>query len=119
MRHRQKGITFIGLLLLLALVAIPVYAGIRLLPVYLNYFKLVRTMESTAQEFKGGGDEGGIRRSLERHWSIEDITGLDYKDVEIRKDDGVVTMHAVYKDEVPYLANVALVVNFEKTVKVQ
>ena len=119
MRHRQRGITFIGLLIIMALVAIPVYAGIRLLPVYLNYFKLVRTMESTAVEFKGAGDEGGIRRSLERHWSIEDITAIDFKDIEIRKDDGVVTMHAAYKDEVPYIANVGLAVSFDKTVKVQ
>lgn len=119
MRYRQRGITFIGLLIIMALVAVPVYAGIRLLPVYLNYFKLVRTMESTAAEFKGGGDEGGIRRSLERHWSIEDITAIDFKDVEVKKDDGVVTMHAAYDDKVPYIANLFLVASFDKTVKVQ
>ncbi len=52
------------------------YAGIRLVPVYLNYMKVARTLDATATEFKGDNpDPAAIRRSLDRHWEIEDITG--------------------------------------------
>jgi len=120
MRRRQQGMTFIGLMCILVLVGIVGYAGVRLLPVYLNYMKLARTMESAATEFKGEAPNlDGVRKSLDRHWAIEDITGIDQKDIEITKDDGGLTLHAVYDDSVPYVANVSLSVHFDKTVKVQ
>jgi type II secretory pathway pseudopilin PulG len=120
MRQPQVGMTFIGLLCVVALVGVIGYAVVRLVPVYLNYMKLARTMESAATEFKGeNAGLDGVRKSLDRHWAIEDITGLDQKDIEITKDDGGLQLHAVYDDSVPYIANISLSVHFDKTVKVQ
>ena len=120
MRQRQQGMTFIGLLCILVLVGIIGYAGIRLVPVYLNYMKLARTMESAATEFKGENAAlDGVRKSLDRHWAIEDITAVDQKDIEITKDNGGLQLHVAYDDAVPYIANISLSVHFDKTVKVQ
>jgi Domain of unknown function (DUF4845) len=120
MRHSQQGMTFIGLACILALVGVIGYAGLRLVPVYLNYMKIARTMEMTATEVKDSNpDPGNIRRILERHWSIEDPTAVDVKDIEITKDDSGVSMHVAYDDPVPYIANVSLSAHFDKTVKVQ
>ena len=119
MRHRQRGITFIGLLLVIALVGLPVLAIIKLVPVYLNYMAVSRNMEALRSEFKGTPDPGGIRRSLDRHWNIDDVTTLQTKDIEITKDDGVVVVHAAYDDKVSYLGNVSLVVSFDKTVRIE
>ena len=120
MRQPQLGMTFIGLLCILALVGAIGYAGVRLVPVYLNYMKLARTMESAASEFKGEtGSLDGVRKSLDRHWAIEDITAVDQKDIEITKDDNGLQLHVAYDDAVPYIANVSLSVHFDKTVKVQ
>jgi hypothetical protein len=120
MRRRQQGMTFIGLMCILVLVGTIGYAGVRLVPVYLNYMKLARTLDSAASEFKGeAANLDNVRKSIDRHWAIEDITGIDQKDIEITKDDGGLTLHAVYDDTVPYIANVSLSVHFDKTVKVQ
>jgi hypothetical protein len=120
MRQPQRGMTFVGILCILGLVGVIAYAGIRLVPVYLNYMKIARTLDVTASEFKGENpDVGGMRRSLEHHWIIEDPSAVDVKDIEITKDDSGVSMHVVYDDAVPYLANVSLSVHFDKTVKVQ
>jgi hypothetical protein len=120
MHRRQRGMTFIGLMCILVLVGTIGYAGVRLVPVYLNYMKLARTMESAASEFKGEAPNlDGVRKSLDRHWAIEDITAIDQKDIEITREDGGLTLHAVYDDTVPYLGNVSLSVHFDKTVKVQ
>ena len=121
MQRRQRGMTFIGLLCILAMAGVIVYAGVRLVPVYLNYMNIVKTMETTATEAKGDNpDPGAIRSSLERHWEITTISAVDYKDVEITKDeDGGVSLHVVYDDSEPYLGNVSLAVHFDKTVKVR
>ena len=119
MRRRQQGMTFIGLLTILVLVGFIVYAGIRLTPVYLNYMKISRAMSATAQEVKGEADPGALRRTLGRHWEIDDPDVVDYKDIEITKDETGAVMHVAYDHTVPYIANVSLSVHFDKTVKVQ
>jgi hypothetical protein len=120
MRNHQHGMTFIGLLCILALAGVVVYAGIRLAPLYLNYMKIARTMESVAAEVKGDNpDPAAMRVSIDRHFNIEDPTGVTTKDIEITKDEGGVQMHVAYDDSVPYLANISLSAHFEKTVKVR
>jgi hypothetical protein len=120
MRKHQYGMTFIGLLCVLALVGVIVYAGIRLAPLYLNYMKIARTMESVASEVKGDNpDPGAIRTLIDRHFNIEDPTSITVKDIEITKADDGVQMHVAYDDSVPYVGNVSLMVHFEKTVKVR
>jgi hypothetical protein len=120
MRKHQHGMTFIGLLCILALVGVIGYAGIRLAPIYLNYMKIARTLESVASEVKGDNpDPAAIRGLIDRHFSIEDPTNVTAKDIEITKDDSGVEMHVSYDDTVPYVANVSLSVHFDKTVKVR
>jgi hypothetical protein len=120
-QRRQQGMTFIALLCILAMAGVIVYAGIRLVPVYLNYMNIVKTMETTASEVKGDNpDPGAIRNSLERHWEITTISAVDPKDVEITKDEGGgVSLHVAYDDSEPYFGNVSLAVHFDKTVKVR
>ena len=119
-RRNQQGMTFIGLLCVLALVGIIGYAGVRLVPVYLNYLKIARAMDSAATEVKGDNpNPDALRNILERHWEIEDPTVVDYKDIEITRDDSGVTLHVAYDDTVPYIGNVSLAVHFDKSVKVR
>ena len=120
MGNRQQGMTFIGLLCVLALAGVVIYAGIRLAPLYLNYMKVAKAMDAVAAEVKGDShDPAALRGLIDRHFTIDDPTGVDAKDVEITKDDGGVQMHIAYDDSAPYVANVSLTVHFEKTVKVR
>ena len=120
MRNHQQGMTFIGLIFILAMAGVIIYAGIRLAPLYLNYMKVVRAMDGVATEIKGDNpDPAAIRGLLDRHFTIDDPTGIDVKDIEITKDDGGVQMHVAYDDAAPYVGNVSLSVHFEKTVKVR
>ncbi len=121
MRQRQQGMTFVGLLCVLAMAGVIGYAGVRLTPVYLNYLKVARSMEAAAGDFKSENpDLQGMRRSLEKHWQIEDVDAVEAKDVEFNKDEaGLVSMHVAYDHAVPYISNVSLSVHFDKTVKVK
>ena len=119
-RRSQQGMTFLGLLCILVLVGIILYAGIRLVPVYLNYMNIVRTLNAVAADFKGDNPSPeAIRTSLSRHWEVQAISAVDDKDIEITKDDSGVSMHVAYDDSEPYIGNVSLAVHFDKTVKVQ
>jgi Domain of unknown function (DUF4845) len=120
MGKHQQGVTFIGLLCILALAGAVVYAGIRLAPLYLNYMKIARTMEAVATEVKGDNpDPATMHMLIGRHFDIEDPTDVTDKDIEITKDEGGVQMHVAYDATAPYVANVFLMVHFDKTVKVR
>jgi hypothetical protein len=118
--RRQRGVTMIGMLLIMAMAGLIGYAGLRLVPLYLNYIKVARSMNAAAAEFKSDTpDQGAVRRSLDKHWQIEDITGVESKDVEIVKDDNGLSLHVAYDDSAPYIANMSVTVHFDKSVKVQ
>ena len=57
MRQRQQGMTMIGLLFILGLVGLPLYAGIRLAPLYLNYMKVARSIEEIPELFESATRE--------------------------------------------------------------
>jgi len=120
MRKQQRGITMIGWLILLIPVAIVFYAGIRLAPVYLNYMKVVHSLEQVASEV-GSSDATaqGIRGAVEKHFNIESVDYPDSKDLKIARADGVWTIEAAYDDQAPLFANVFILVSFDKTVSLK
>lgn len=121
MRNRQRGVTFIGWLFLLAPLAVVGYAGIRLAPVYLNYLKLARSMDQVANEYKTGENTAtlqGLQNSLRRHFEIDSLDYPDLKDIKITRDGHAWTMEAAYDDQAPLFANLAILVSFDKTVRI-
>jgi hypothetical protein len=117
MRKTQRGITFIGWLFLLIPIAIVGYAGLRLAPVYMNYGKIARAMEQTAQEARTSDPANIIRASLEKRLDIEGIEFPNARDFTIRRDGQAWIMEIEYEDGAPLLSNVSLNAKFNKSVR--
>jgi Domain of unknown function (DUF4845) len=119
MRNRQTGVTALGWLFLLMPIAIVVYAGIRLAPVYLNYLKVVRALESTASEMKAStADAQAIRTSIDRHFEIDMVDFPTVQDMKITREGGSWVIESAYDDEAPLFGNISLHVVFDKKVTV-
>ena len=123
MRSRQSGMTFLGLLVLIVVVGSWVYAGIRLVPAYLNYQKVASTLEKVRDEYDSnpGTTAVLIRNAIMRHFDIEMINEdvLTFQDVVIRQESGVFVVTAAYEHVVPLVANVSFLLDFDKTVEIQ
>lgn len=116
---RQRGATFLGMVIIIAIVGSAIYAGIRLTPLYMEYMAVARALEQTAQEHDGDPTTPqGLRVSLERRWAIEDIMSIDFKEIDIKKTGTGFTMRAEYRAEAPFAGAISLVVDFDKTVDV-
>jgi len=119
MRSKQRGVTLIGWILLLTPLAICVYAGIRLTPIYLNYMKVARTLEQIKADAKGGTpltDQQSIRIALEKRLFIEQVEFPDAKDFKITRNGKEWTIDGGYDDQAPLFSNVSILVSFNKTV---
>lgn len=121
MRSRQRGATFLGMVTIIAVLGFGLYGGIRLFPLYMEYLAVSRALEQTAKESSGSiTSPQQLRTSLIRRWTIEDINSVQPKDIEIKKTgNGAYSMRAWYRAESPFVANVSLVVDFDKTVDVK
>jgi len=119
MRSRQRGATFLGMVVIIAIIGFALYAGIRLMPLYFEYMAVARALEQTAKEHADGATSpNDLRNSLDRRWTVEDIHSIQPKEIEIKKAAKGFTMRAWYRAETPFVANVSLVADFDKTVTV-
>lgn len=117
-KRRQRGATFLGMLTIVAILGSALYGVIRLTPLYLEYFAVVRAMEQVASQQEAGSvTPAEIRRLLENRWTIEDIKSLEVKEITITKLSNGFEMNAAYRAEAPFIGNVSLVVDFDKTVQ--
>jgi hypothetical protein len=119
MRHRQRGVTFIGWLFLLIPIGVLVYAGIRLMPIYLEYMSISRTLEQVKTEYDGNAPTASsIRNSIEKHFDIEDVKTITTKDVSIKPQGRITVVGVDYDGWAPLFANIAIVVSFQKSVDI-
>ena len=120
MRKHQRGITAIGWLILMIPVAIVFYAGIRVSPLYLNYMKVVHSLDSVATELNNEGQTAdGLRTAVDKHFQIESVDYPDKKDLKITRVNNVWQIEANYDDQSPLFANIAILVTFDKIVRLK
>jgi hypothetical protein len=119
MRIRETGVTAIGWLFLLTPLAIVLYAGMRLAPVYLNYMKIAKALDQVNGELKGGqADPNSIRNAIDKHLMVEVVDYPTGKDMKITRDGTGWAVESQYEDDAPLFGNISLHVTFDKTVKV-
>jgi len=118
MRSKQTGVTFIGWVILLIPVAICIYAGMRLTPVYLNYMKVAKTLDQLKGEIKGNDAANvvEIRRTIQKHFDVESVDYPEAKDIKITRDGRSWVVTAAYDDQAPLFTNIFILVTFDKSV---
>jgi hypothetical protein len=117
MKSRQRGMTFLGLIIILLILSLALYAGIRLVPVFGEYMEVSRALEQVGDEHSAiDTNSQMIRNSLERRWDVEDIKGIGWKEVVITKTSEGFEVVADYEVESPFIGNVHLLTKFSKSV---
>jgi len=117
-RRRERGMTLLGMLILVSFVGLFVFAAIRLTPVYMEYMNVVKALEGLKTEAGAGASVQAFQRELERRFEIDDVHSIAPKDIEVARDGGATTVRATYDAYAPFVANVGFVVHFDKTVTV-
>lgn len=117
--HGQRGMTAIGWLIVLGLLAFFVLLVLRLAPGYLESFKVASVLESLQQEpYIGSKTPLEIRKLLEKRMDVNSIDGVAAKDIVIEQQAGRTTITADYEVRVPMFGNVDAVSKFHKSVEV-
>lgn len=114
--QRERGMTTLGLLMLVTFVGLFIYGGIRLTPLYLEYISVSKSMASVEKELDGAASEAQIRMALEKRFEIQDVTTLKSSDVILKREGGQWHVRAQYDAEAPFVSNISFLVHFDKSV---
>ena len=117
-KKTQLGMSMIGLLFMSAFFAFLIYVGIKIGPLYSEYFDVVKAMKQTAAE-PGIANKppNYIRDALaKRMWSsYVDRQHVKAKNIKIERSRGK-QIHIKYEIRQPFIYNVDVVVHFDKRV---
>ncbi len=118
--NRERGMTTLGMLILVCFVGMFVFGGIRLTPIYLNYFKVQGVVNGVLKEFDGQNPtRTAIRGSIARRFDVEAVSEITARDVKVTAVDGGFRVSAEYKHETQFIGNLGFVVTFDKSVLVR
>ena len=116
--RKQRGVTMIGWIFLLVPVAIVLYAGIRIGPEYLNYYKVITALKETATSLKGDDSLNAqtIRNSISKRFDTGYVDRPAAADIVITKGDKGWEMTADYETTAPMFGNLFLLLTFKQSV---
>ncbi|MFZ5594808.1 MAG: DUF4845 domain-containing protein [Pseudomonadota bacterium] len=111
---KQRGLTAIGFVLLLGLIAFFAALAIKLTPLYLEHFEVSSVLKSVAQESDiGSKSAADIKDSIMKKLSINDVSHVTKDDIEVSKEDGKLRVTISYEARVPMVGNIDIVANFK------
>jgi len=117
--HHQRGMTAIGWLLVLGLIAFFTLVTLRLVPMYLEYAKVVSTLESLPSEPGIASlSKGEIVGIIARRFDVNDVKDVDPKKVVVSKERGVLKIGFSYERREHLISNIDVVGKFDKYVEV-
>jgi len=118
--YHQRGMTTIGLILVVGTIGFFVTLAIKLTPVYLESFQISSIFKSLEQDMPmADATNQEIRSSLARRFDVNNIENVKPKQVDIRrKNDRVTALALKYETRVPMFWNIDVVVRFDKDVEV-
>ena len=116
--HQQRGMTAIGWMLVLAMIGFFTLLGLRMVPAYMEFYKVVSSLESLEKE-SGFGSPGEIRKLLERRFEISYVNVLTPADVTIKTSGNQFVVTAAYEKTEHIAGNAHVLMDFEKQVKVK
>ncbi len=113
MANKQRGFSFSGFLVAIVIIMVAAIGGIKLIPAYMQDTKIKNIFDVITHDPEmRNAPVNAIRTSFAMRASIDAITVINEKDIEISKDNGGISLSASYSVKIPLGGNVSLVLEF-------
>lgn len=111
---RQRGMSLVGLIFVGLIVVALLALGFKLVPAVVEYIAIERAVQKIRNE---GSTVRDIQAAFDRHATIDDITSISSRDLDITKEGERIVISYAYQKKIPILDNVSLVIDFSGTTK--
>jgi len=118
--RRQRGLTAISWILIIALGAFLGLIALKLIPIYLQAFNISTVVKQLPDEpFIGDKGPAEIRKSLMARLKINSVYDFNPNNIVIKKGLNTYLVDVSYEVREPVLANVDIVVSFSNQVEIR
>ena len=114
-RKHQNGMTYLGMLIMLIVIAFFAIVLIKVAPLYMEHFKVKSSLDSLAQEAKDDQSVLSpieIEKHLLNRLSINDVQHVTKDDIKITRDGRKMVVEVDYEARVTLFDNLDLVARF-------
>jgi hypothetical protein len=117
--HRQAGITALGFLILATLVGVVGLAGLKVTPMYIKNMRMNTILDNIQGELNGRSPSpASIRQAFGKQFAVNDIN-LDIDAIKITQSKEGFAVRVQYENRAPYVADIYLVVAYDKQVEIR
>ncbi|HSH54656.1 MAG TPA: DUF4845 domain-containing protein [Methylotenera sp.] len=110
----QKGMTFLGVAIVLGLVLFIAIVAMKMMPAYIEFMAVKKVIHAMGQEQLSTMSKREITESFKRRKSIDDIRSVTVDDLVIGKDEeGNAVVSVEYQVLKPVMGNVSVLIDFK------
>ena len=114
MKRKQSGMTLTSFVVVLAVVGFGLYIGMKLFPMYQEFYAVKTSMKSLAKE-PGSSDPNKALELFFKRMDINSSESVTRDDIKFERIEGGVRMNVKYEVRRPLVANLDIVGNFENS----
>lgn len=112
--QQQKGFGLSGLLVTSFFLILLAVFGMKLVPVYLEYFSIKKSLTATAKEAPlPETDINQIKMVFSKKAQIDNIKSITAQDIKINKENGKTVLRVQYSKQLPLVSNISLNIDFD------
>ena len=110
--NKQRGVALSGLLFWGIVLVLGSVLTMKVVPTYLEYYKILKDVKSTAEKAGPEATVSDIRKSFEK---FAEVDHLDFKSsqLDISKDAGKVVIEFGYEKRIHLFWNVSLIIDYQ------
>ncbi|MGY0503745.1 DUF4845 domain-containing protein [Luteimonas sp. e5] len=112
MNKTQQGISLTGFLTLLAVVGFALFIGMKLFPMYQEFWSVKKALKSVAAE-ASPNDPVGIRHALERHFDVGYVDSVRPEHIKVERSPAGALINIEYEVRKPLVYNLDIVGKFK------
>jgi len=109
---KGRGLTLMGLIMVLFILVVLLLFGMKLIPAYIEYGTAKKAIEAIARDRTGASTAQDARRLFDNRALIDNITAVKGSDLDITKDGSGLVIAFAYRKEMPLVANLGLYIDF-------
>ncbi|MEI2454647.1 DUF4845 domain-containing protein [Lysobacter firmicutimachus] len=114
MKRNQGGMTLLGFIIVLAVVGVFAYMGMKLVPMYSEFYSVKRSLSDLAQEPGAGHMDGARARDLFfRRMDMSYVDSVKQENFKIVRNDRGMEITVAYEVRRPLIANLDVVGRFK------
>lgn len=111
--HKQRGISFFGFIWIAAGLVFVAILGMKMVPAYVHSAQIGSILKTIAADpAMQTGTIIEIKESYRKRASVNYITDITAEDLEISKDNNILTLSAEYAVRIPVAGNITLLLEF-------